>query len=723
MSNTAKSAALSGAAPRGASTGQILVLLLTPVLIGGAIYISMALAGLDPLRVLVTCIPSLAGWVGVPPYAQLPPLAARIAAAWLALGVIGGWLAWQRLRIDPTEDRHLSGRRLVSVPRRTRAIQEALCKREGRGIPLGTTAEGVEIPLTLAQETRHLFAVGGTGAGKTTAIRPLIDAARRRMDKCLIYDNKNDFYRALPDSDDLILIAPWDRRGWRWDVARDVRTRADAAALAEALIPDSGSDPFWASASRAVAVALIHRLQKERPERWRFRDLADLVSRGFEEVRASVADYYPEAILLLDGGAGAEEEGAAAANKTAQSILANLVAGLTQVFQLIDAWDRCEVGGAISIRDWLSDDYTGPRTIVISGNEALAPLRRAVAQSIIGVIRRTVSSPEMPDSSDRRIWLFLDEFPQLGRLDSFGQFLEIGRSKGIRVVLGLQSLAQIRAVYSEDELQVWSSIIGSWLIGRTGGREDDGPRWLAGLIGDREVLRWLPSTSRARVRVPGAPAPTVSESWQQIRVPVVPPEEFGRLRAGEFFFLSLGEGHVHRFRFRPLSADELSTRRPHFEPAAWLDPSWPESAADQVAAAIGATPAAQRDPDRAAREAEDEEEEREDSHPDERLIVEATRGRALPMPADPAAGGDGVLADAITRAEVEQVAHALDAILPGAGAVLEALHLADELCGEPAEIDRDTLSVRRQPLDGAPTKRRRKRRRERDERDEIQREA
>jgi Type IV secretion-system coupling protein DNA-binding domain len=46
--------------------------------------------------------------------------------------------------------------------------------------------------------------------------------------------------------------------------------------------------------------------------------------------------------------------------------------------------------------------------------------------------------PTLSESRERRVWLFLDEFPQLPPIKQFPTFLELGRSKGIAVVIGAQ---------------------------------------------------------------------------------------------------------------------------------------------------------------------------------------------------------------------------------------------------------------------------------------------
>jgi type IV secretory pathway TraG/TraD family ATPase VirD4 len=57
--------------------------------------------------------------------------------------------------------------------------------------------------------------------------------------------------------------------------------------------------------------------------------------------------------------------------------------------------------------------------------------------------------------------VFLNEFPQLPPIKQFPTFLELGRSKGVAVVIGAQDTAQIRAVYGQDQAKSWFGMAGT----------------------------------------------------------------------------------------------------------------------------------------------------------------------------------------------------------------------------------------------------------------------
>jgi hypothetical protein len=332
----------------------------------------------------------------------------------------------------------------------------------------------------------------------------------------IIHDNKGDFTAKLPGNP--IIVAPWDERSVAWDVAADCTTKQDARELAARLIPES-KDPMWSFAARQILVGFLIALQQERGTDWGWKDLAALVPLPQPDLLRLMAKFNPEGVRAVED-----------ASKTTQSILITLSSYMSVVFDLADAWGDKPSAQRLSFLDWLADENHPQRTLILQNSGRFASLSHAYIGGIIAMLSSRINSPDFEDSKARRIWFFLDEFPQLGKLENFAPLLEVGRSKGVRVVIGAQDMAQIRKLYGRDEAQAWASMVGTQIFARINPGET--ADWVAKLVGDRIVERPNLSVSGT----PGGSGQNVTRSYSRESIPVLLPsqlsDELGSSRAG-----------------------------------------------------------------------------------------------------------------------------------------------------------------------------------------------
>ncbi|OYW83254.1 MAG: hypothetical protein B7Z22_12875, partial [Hyphomonas sp. 32-62-5] len=204
----------------------------------------------------------------------------------------------------------------------------------------------------------------------------------------------------------------------------------------------------------AGMLACIVSLQAEKPGIWTWADLYDRTLLKPEELQALAERYYPAASQLL----------ADPSSKTAMSILTTFKAHLPTIEALADAWGR-GAEDAFSVAHWLNEGQgTGP--VILQRDGRYPELSNAWISSLIGLMASHIGSPSFPESRERRVWLFLDEFPQLERMEDFSTLLDLGRSKGICIVLAAQDTSQIRARYGRDRTNAWLSMVGTHIITR-----------------------------------------------------------------------------------------------------------------------------------------------------------------------------------------------------------------------------------------------------------------
>ena len=376
----------------------------------------------------------------------------------LTFGIfLGSLITWQ-IGKDRSAIRHIDGHRFFTgaeAVRRISRIASRAVKHERAGIYLHPLFKWC---FTLSREVRHILVLGAIGGGKTQIITAILQSIIGRGDYVIIYDFKGDYSTWLPNSS---LLAPWDARSCGWDIGEDCINRQDALELAARLVPE-GQDPLWHTAARQIVTAVLIKLQIERKTNWSWTDFYHLCCSSRESLMSYVEAYLPEARHTVESS-----------EKTAQSILVNFGANITLISNLAFAWGSVKKERRISFRKWLAQASGKKgklsRVLVMQGNGGSPELAKATLQAMLDRISGLINSPNFGDSKTRRIWVVLDEFPTLGRMDAIAPLLEIGRSKGIRVVLGAQDLAQVKEEYGDNRAATWMGSIGTKIICQVNG--------------------------------------------------------------------------------------------------------------------------------------------------------------------------------------------------------------------------------------------------------------
>ena len=584
---------------------------------------------------------------------------AALGLAGLAACGVGGWIASTR----PSE-RPIPGRGYV-LKRDPAAIGRAL--RVGRGeVPGVHIHPGVQI--SQREECNHFLIVGGTGAGKTTVLWPVLEEVRARGDKMLIFDSKGDFTESWPGvgERDFMLLSPTDARSARWQIGADIRTRLEAQTLAETLIPTTEKDPMWSNGARALLVGLISDLQTRAPGKWGFAELAQVVAAAltdFQTLKDILAREDPAALHII-GGADAKTP-----SKTAHSFIVNLGAFMSSVISLGVGADDLRDNQTWSVRRWLAGKT--PPVAILGFRKSVKGVNQSFISSLIEQVVLQIG--DMPDAAPhkRRIWLVLDECPQAGKIPTITDSLTTLRSKGVRVILGMQSLAQVRESYSKDTATTWAGSCGIQVIGKLGSEEDQA--WASKVLGDHEVERFVGQVSMTA----GAGAAQRNQSWERVREPVLMPSSFGqefrlvknwlgRILGPRLLMIAGGEAAVLDWQF-----PTLTKRRPARVAARWIGvgyrrPIWGKEPPRVV----------KEESEKGGEEKEVEgrtETEKGTGREEHRIVNEVPQTRALEAEVDPAGRAADKENEVVADAAGE---HLIDLALPGAGLVAKITGLA-----------------------------------------------
>jgi len=403
----------------------------------------------------------------------------------------GRWLAEA---LEPEEHpgsaepqrKHIRGARLWS-PRTPRRYSEELQRQmlaweqQLAGDPerLGLRLYG-RAGLTRHQEVQHLGLIGAAGAGKTQIGAMLTAQAIQRQDLVIAVDAKGDLTSwllgAYPTA--CQLIAPWDARSPSWVLSDDVRTRIDAEDFALALIPHAaeGRDKFWAAARTIVETLTLHLASEGCP--WSFADLWTWVARGPEQVSTYLARS-PEGRVVLPLLTGN------ARRASVEDIWTTVLAFLGPLRHLAEAWPvPHDAASRWSVKQWLAG--AASRVIVLPLPSAYAVLGQTAARLILDRVGSQLLM--LPDSDERRIVFFLDEFSSLGEMRSVKELLIRARSKGAVCIVCLQDIGSLQAAWGRDEASSLLNALGTLIALRTS--DPDLSEWVARALGRRELEEW-----------------------------------------------------------------------------------------------------------------------------------------------------------------------------------------------------------------------------------------
>jgi len=326
----------------------------------------------------------------------------------------------------------------------------------------------VAIPYVL--ENQHFLLSGTTGSGKTQAINRALKSVRARGKKAIIADPAGGFYARFGERSD-ILINPFDRRSVGWSPFAEIRTDYDCQRLANAAIPEgSGDSKEWHFYARTLLgetlLALYHRGE------YSVKTLLHLVSSASSEELASLLAGTPANILTVPGN---------------EKMLNNTRAIIATY---LNAWRFLPDRGSFSIRKWVQDDHTSSWLFITYRDDQMQMLREFVASLLDLAI---VEGLSLSEDTDRDLWYVFDEVDSLGKITSLRAGLTKLRKYGGKVLLGLQTISQLRSTYGKDEAQTLLANTSIKLILRAGDNET--ANYFSQELGEQEINQAQYSTS------------------------------------------------------------------------------------------------------------------------------------------------------------------------------------------------------------------------------------
>ena len=413
------------------------------------LFVVLAVAGAVSYRAKHVSRPPVVWYFGLLPVALGSPAVYTplpfylwTAVAWAA-GLVPAWWIHRR-QLDMSVPwrgwfgpaRFISGSRLLLASQVARAVRGQASRFAIGGVPFPQELEPV-----------HTLMVGTTGSGKTVAIQTILDQAEAAKQRVVAVDSGSDLATRYYNEDrGDIILNPLDARCVSWSPLAEVRNLADCMAIARSICPTGeGSDKTWTLAAQNFLAAIFEKMLDLEPHEATNEKLLHYVAvAGVEELRGflagtAAAPYLAEGNEKMFGSVRST-----AMERTAAFFLLDKHAGRT----------------SFSIRRWIAED--GSSWLFATYLDDQLEMLRFLISTVIDIA--AVATLSLSQSPERRVFFSLDEFDSIGKVDSVVSLLTKGRKYGASVIIGIQTIAQLRKNYGHDGAQTVAGNLGTWCV-------------------------------------------------------------------------------------------------------------------------------------------------------------------------------------------------------------------------------------------------------------------
>ncbi|BAZ00499.1 transfer complex protein TrsK-like protein [Tolypothrix tenuis PCC 7101] len=302
----------------------------------------------------------------------------------------------------------------------------------------------------------HTLSLGTSGSGKSLLLEismawALSHCKKGSGVKVVLFDTKGDFLPIaahfaqqqqvplyyLNISDNRAIHPEGGVAGYAWDIAKDCDGRLEyLMEMMEILLPtpDQG-DPFWAQGEQGIAIGSAEYYEQQQPGKWGLFDIYNAcLARAPELAKILRHTEFGTAIAerLLEGNA----------DKTRDGVLLGVLfkmlhfqtAAAHQYYTPRERW--------FSIKEFMQGEGIVVISQDLSAKKSSSPIMRAMFQTFVNHYNARPGSKKYPDT-----FVFMDEFPFIGKMPGILDVLTFQRSKGVSLYLTCQGIEQLMDQY------------------------------------------------------------------------------------------------------------------------------------------------------------------------------------------------------------------------------------------------------------------------------------
>ena len=303
--------------------------------------------------------------------------------------------------------------------------------------------------------SKHLMMVGGTGCGKSNAFYHIIKQIRSHITKddvVIIFDTKGDYYSKFGRDNDLVIgnSKEYRKKSVKWNIFKEIvadgweeeNLESNAQEISWAIFRESierSKDPFFPNAARDMLASILLCMLYAGASDKKYRNLYlynSEIKKAFDTSDIFDIKMLIESNLKFASVTSYIGDGQ---NGQALGVYAEMLGTVRKIFSGVFAEQ-----GNFSVRNFVKK--RGGQILFVeydlSIGNALAPIYSLIFDL---ALKEAMGR----NTSKGNVYLICDEFKLLPLLQHIEDGVNFGRSLGVKIIAGLQSINQITEIYGE----------------------------------------------------------------------------------------------------------------------------------------------------------------------------------------------------------------------------------------------------------------------------------
>lgn len=297
--------------------------------------------------------------------------------------------------------------------------------------------------------SKHTLLVGGTGSGKTNLFYHFVKQLKSRMssdDVMIIFDSKGDFHNKFYQHGDVVVgnSAKYRRVSAKWSICEEIVADGrdkisivqNCQEICKSLFAErtekNSNNPFFPNAARDLLASIMISLLRDGTD-FCNKDLKDyLDSASADDIRSLLAAHKDLASVASYIGAKSGSQ--------AQGVLSEMYSTTRDILTGVFA----DVGN-FSIRNFVR--AKGGKTVYLEYDMAIGDVLSPIYTLLFDLALKEALGRT---ATQGNVYLIVDELKLLPNLRHLEDGINFGRSLGVKILAGLQSIDQLNASYGNE---------------------------------------------------------------------------------------------------------------------------------------------------------------------------------------------------------------------------------------------------------------------------------